>query len=243
MEQFHGMGKISKIPQNNMKKILVICSGGLDSIATAILALQQPNVEVSLISFDYGQKATRELESARNLAAKYNLQHIIQDISPLKFIFGKTQLTDEETKVEGEYRQSVVVPLRNAMFLQVAMIYAYAHDFDEVMLGSHLDDCQEVNGERLFPDCSPEFFSAYELAMRLGVFRKQKKVHIVTPSLLGMGKTDLIRAAHKLDPMSIYGSWSCYKNGAQQCGECDSCKNRKKAFEAAGVWDGTGYEK
>lgn len=225
-----------------MVKKLVICSGGLDSTAVAILAQAAVDSEVTLISFYYGQKATKELERVSEFARKYSMKHIVQDISALKFVFGKTQLTDKDTKVEGEYQQSVVVPLRNAMFLQVAMIYAYAHDFDEVMLGSHLDDCQEVNGERLFPDCSPEFFSAYELAMKLGVFRKQKKVRIITPSLLGMGKTDLIREAHKLDPMSIYDSWSCYKNGAQQCGECDSCKNRKKAFEDAGVKDETIYE-
>jgi len=225
-----------------MKKKLVICSGGLDSISMSILAMKQEDCVVTLLSFDYGQKAKEEINRVKAFAKKYNLQHIIQDISSLKFIFGKNQLTDDNVNIQRDYNQSVVVPLRNAVFLQIAMVYAYTNGYDEVLLGSHLDDCEEVNGERLFPDCSPEFFKSFELAMDLGTFRKDKKVKIITPSILGMGKTDLIKRACAIDSESVFNSWSCYKDGGKQCGVCDSCKNRKNAFKNAGVVDNTIYE-
>lgn len=225
-----------------MKKKLVVFSGGLDSTAMSLIAKNEKDCDVTLMCFNYGQKAAREIDKAREFAAHQGMKFVFQDISQLKSIFGKTQLTDTDTDVQGDYRQDVVVPLRNAMFLQIAMIYAYTNGYDEVLLGSHLDDCTEVNGERMFPDCSPEFFKAFQLAMDLGTFRADKKVKIVTASTLGLDKTNLIKLGVQLDADAIYNSWSCYKSNEHQCGQCDSCKNRKAAFEKAGIQDKTIYE-
>lgn len=225
-----------------MKKKLVIFSGGLDSTAMALIAKTEPNCKVSLMTFDYGQKAQEEIARARRFAEMHGMSFVRQDISSLKFIFGDTQLTSDNNNIQEEYKKDVVVPLRNALFLQIAMIYAYTCGYDEVILGSHLDDCVEVNGERLFPDCSPEFFKAFELAMDFGTFRKDKKVKIVSASTLGMGKTNLIKRGVEINAHSIYNSWSCYKSGEHQCGVCDSCRNRKKAFKDANIVDNTIYE-
>ena len=225
------------------EKVLVVCSGGLDSVSMALRYIGK--AEVTLMSFYYGQKAAKEMSVVKDLANKYeHCEAIFIDIAPLKNIFGKAnQLTNEEVQVEEGYKPSVVVPLRNAMFLQVAMIYAYTNGFDKVVLGSHLDDCvPQPDGEYAFPDCSPEFFKAYEMAMDLGTFRKDKKVVIETASRLGLHKTDLIKYAAAKDPDILSQTWSCYNNGEHQCGVCDSCRNRKTAFKAAGVEDRTEYE-
>lgn len=242
MDKVPKMGIKKSIKVINMKKKLVICSGGLDSTSMALISLNEPDSEVSLLSFNYGQKAMSELDRVAEFAKKFNIEHIIMDISPLKSIFGKTQLTSDDEVIENNYQQNVVVPLRNAVFLQIAFVYAYTNGFDEVILGSHLDDCEERNGERLFPDCSPEFFKSFELAMDLGTFRKDKKVRITTPSILGMSKVDLIRQGVEISPETIFNSWSCYRSGDKQCGHCDSCKNRKNAFLSAGIEDLTKYE-
>lgn len=222
-----------------MKRI-VIFSGGLDSTAMTLISMQSG--ETALMTFDYGQKARMELVRAKELSQKYGLKHINIDISSLAFMFGNTQLTTDTNVVAKEYRKDVVVPLRNAVFLLVAYIYASCNQYDEICLGSHADDCVEIDGERAFPDCSPEFFKAFALAMDLGTFRKDKKVNIITPSLIGWGKTELIQKGTEIDADAIFNSWSCYKTGESQCGRCDSCLNRKKAFEAAGVIDKTKYE-
>lgn len=222
-------------------KTIIICSGGLDSVSMALRYIGQD--EVTLITFNYGQKATNEIGVVEALADKYNLKMLMVNLSSIRFIFGsQNQLTNDGVAVEGNYKPSIVVPLRNALFLQVAMIYAYANGFDKVVLGSHLDDCIPVDGEYAFPDCSPEFFKAFEFAMDLGTFRKDKKVVVESASRLGLHKADLIRFAMEKDPEIIAKTWSCYKNGECQCGKCDSCRNRRAAFQEAGVEDPTRYE-
>lgn len=221
-------------------KILVICSGGLDSVSMALRYIGEN--EVTLLSFRYGQKATKEIEVPQLLAQKYEgVKYQEIDISSFSSIFGETQLTGKE-EVQNSYTPSVVVPLRNALFLQIAMIIAYSQGYDKVVLGSHLDDCTLINGEYAFPDCTPDFFKAFELAMRLGTFRTDKRVEIETASLLGLHKTDLIRQAYQKDSDILFRTWSCYKNGEHQCGACDSCQNRKAAFKAAGIEDKTEYD-
>lgn len=226
------------IKKMEKKKVLVICSGGLDSVS---MALQNHQNDVTLLTFNYGQKAQSEIAVVQHVAMKYGMKQKTIDLSHLKAIFGQTQLTSD-IKIEDGYQKSVVVPLRNALFLQVAMIYAYTHNIEEVLLGSHLDDCIEVDGERAFPDCSPEFFKAFQLAMDLGTFRKSKKVRINSASTLGMSKTDLIRKAYAIDSEVLFKTWSCYCSGDKQCGHCDSCNNRKRAFKVAEIKDETEYE-
>jgi len=51
-----------------------------------------------------------------------------------------------------------------------------------------------------------------------------------------MQKSDLIKVGVELGvPFEL--TWSCYLNGAKPCGKCESCVNRKKAFEKVGVID------
>lgn len=206
------------------------------------MALRYVNEDTTLMTFYYGQKAKRESEVVEKLASKYNLGFERMDISSLKHIFGKENQLTNDVAVEQGYKKSVVVPLRNAMFLQIAMVYAYSNGFDKVVLGSHMDDCVLVNGEYAFPDCSPAFFKAFELAMDMGTFRGEKHVKIETASLLGLHKTDLIKYAYEKDKDILAETWSCYENGECQCGVCDSCRNRKAAFAAAGVEDMTVYK-
>ena len=51
-----------------MTKIVVVYSGGMDSVTLINFALKQDH-EVSAISFDYGQKHRKELDSARDYGA------------------------------------------------------------------------------------------------------------------------------------------------------------------------------
>jgi 7-cyano-7-deazaguanine synthase len=218
-------------------KTLVVASGGADSISTLSLA----KGEVEIISFNYGQKATRELQSVINIAKKLNMKYNIIDISFLKEMFGTSNQLTGDSDIKPAYQQNVVVPLRNSMFLQIAYIYALTHDFDIVMLGSHMGDCAEIDGERLYPDCSPEFFKAFQHAMDLGTFRKEKKVQVVTPSILGLSKFQLLQKGYEYMNTLLFESWSCYKSEELHCGNCESCNNRKSAFALAGIEDKTIY--
>ena len=222
-------------------KILSICSGGLDSVAFTSMYKKD---DLTVMFFDYGQKGIKEEETVRKFTQKVNCKLIKVDISFMKNLYGSSnQLTSDIVPIEKGYHSSIVVPLRNAIFLQIAMAYAYAHNFDKIILGSHLNDVSlDEKGKRLYPDCSPEFFKSFELASSLGT-REDKKVKIETPSILGMTKKDLIEIGYKNLGTFIFETWSCYKSGKLQCGECESCLNRKKAFKEINLKDLTVYEK
>lgn len=218
-----------------MKNTLVICSGGLDSISMALIKKESV---ATLMTFDYGQKAQREREVVKWLANRIGATLKEVDIHSLSWIFGKNQLTDINCKIEKDYEPSVVVPLRNGVFIEIAFAYAVAHGLTEIALGCHLDDCLSIRGNVAFPDCQPSFLVEMERANRLG---SCSQITLVSAARLGMHKKDLIRQAYEIDKEALFKSWSCYSNFSNQCGVCDSCKNRRNAFLEAGIIDETIY--
>lgn len=226
-----------------MRKIIAIVSGGLDSVS---FLTQFPDDEIIALSFQYGQKAGRELEQAKKILSemKQVKEHKIIDISFMQSLYGSSnQLTGDDINVEDGYTPSVVVPLRNAIFSVIASAYGYSEDADLVLLGSHLNDTTQVETfEPMYPDCTPEFFEILATALHIGHFRQGKKIEIISPSRMGQTKADLIKRAYKNIGDLIFETWSCYTSGAYHCGKCESCNNRKAAFLNAGVEDKTHYE-
>ena len=51
----------------------------------------------------------------------------------------------------------------------------------------------------------------------------------------------LIKTGHRILGNEIFKTWSCYLNLKSQCGKCESCHNRKKAFIKAKISDKTKY--
>lgn len=225
-----------------MKKCLIVCSGGLDSTSMALVKVAEGH-EVELITFNYGQKASNEIKRSQQLSKRLGIVCNIIDVSSLKFIFGEgNQLTNDSVKVESNFKGSVVVPLRNSLFVNLSYIYAMTHNFDEVILGSHLDDITlDEHGEYMFPDCSPEFFKSLNTSYGKGRRKEDYPTAIVSASMLGFYKADLIKKAYSISPEILFNSWSCYLTDTKQCGECDSCKNRRNAFLKAGIEDLTEY--
>ena len=75
-------------------------------------------------------------------------------------------------------------------------------------------------------------------AINIGTY---KKIFIESP-LINMHKADVVKRGLELKvPYEL--TWSCYEGGEKQCGECGTCIDRRKAFEANGVVDPVGYEK
>ena len=67
-----------------------------------------------------------------------------------------------------------------------------------------------------------------------------EKIRIEAP-LINLNKEEIVELGVECGaPMEL--SYSCYKGREKQCGVCESCMRRKRAFEALGLKDKSEYE-
>ena len=214
-------------------KAVCLLSGGPDS-ATAAAHAKRMGYELYCLSFNYGQIATKEIESAQKIAEALGAkEHRIIDISFLRELYGPniTALMDETMPMPEKFERSLIVPFRNGILLAIAAGYAIAIGAKTIFYGAQADDV------RFFPDCTQEFVSAITRAIALGT---GSELFVENP-LAGRTKAQVIKLAVELGvPLEL--TWSCYLNGELHCGRCESCVNRKKAFKEAGLVDITKYE-
>jgi 7-cyano-7-deazaguanine synthase len=213
------------------KKSVIALSGGPDSATVAYWA-KAKGYQIYPITFNYGQIALKEAKAAQKISEKLGTTTKIIDLSALKEIFScVTSLCNTEIPLTSEFSAPIIVPFRNAIFLSAAVAYAVAVGADKIFYGAQGSD------EPFYPDCRHEFYEAFEKAARLGTCIE---ITIRAP-FSGNKKSDLIKKGAKLGvPFKL--TWSCYRDGPKHCGKCESCVNRKKAFQEAGVADPTKYE-
>jgi 7-cyano-7-deazaguanine synthase len=218
------------------RSAVVILSGGMDSTVLA-QDLASQGYELTLVSFDYGQRHNRELESARACAKRLGATHRIGDLSWLGPMLPGSALTDRSVEVpDGSYAEDNLrvteVPGRNADMLCLAFSIAAANDADLVAAAMH------SGGHILYPDCTPRFVKRFQAMQDAGMEgRHIPRLH--TP-YIEWTKADICRRGAALG-VPFQETWSCYKGGAVHCGRCATCVERVWAFEEAGIQDPTDY--
>ena len=227
----------NRAPGTGSRNAVVLLSGGLDSYTAAAVAIRD-GFSISALSINYGQRHVRELEAARAIAnALRAVRHLELDIDLTKI--GGSALTSPGIDVPKDqpFKPSVIpatyVPARNTIFLSLALGWAEVLGAADIFIGVNAVD---YSG---YPDCRPEFISAFErmarLATRAGVEGRPLTIH--TP-LLRLSKADIINLglALRLD----YGlTHSCYdpRPDGGPCGRCDSCRLRAAGFAEAHAAD------
>ena len=222
-----------------MKKAVVVFSGGVDSICA--VSFLKSKYELYGITFSYGQKANNEVAAAKTFAKKLGLkEHKIIDIGFMKNLYGDSNvLTSSKKEIPSTFDYSIVVPIRNAVFLSIASAWAYTLNASLVVYGAH-------TGDKHYPDCRPTFARKLESAFNQGEIDGiksglRKNIEIWSPYRQGLSKSDLLKAGMKNLGDLIFKTWSCYANKKYHCGSCESCQNRKKAFAKAKINDKTKY--
>ncbi len=218
---------------------VVLLSGGLDS-ATTLAVASVEGYECFALSFDYGQRHARELDSAGKVAAALGAQRHLTLRLDLRAI-GGSALTDDIAVPKARSDEAIghgipitYVPARNTIFLAHALAWAEVLGAQDIFIGVNALD---YSG---YPDCRPEFVEAFErlanLATQAGVEgRSRYRVH--TP-LIAQTKAQIVARAYELG-VDLSLTWSCYEPEAdgRACGLCDSCQLRKKGFAEARLVD------
>lgn len=226
------------------KKILVLSSGGIDSTTCLALAVKQAgNENVCSVIIHYGQRHSKEIFSAKEVAKYYkvsyyefNLSDIFKYSSTCSLIDGSETEVVKDTyanQVKTTGKISSYVPFRNGLMLSVCATLAqslWPHDETDIYLGNHLSDFA-------YADCSSEFVKYMNAAIEIGTYGY---VHFKAP-LEHMKKSEVISLGLSLN-VPYEKTWSCYNHTNMPCGHCASCLERIAAFEANGVKDPAVYK-
>ncbi len=214
---------------------VVLLSGGMDSCVCAALAAR--DFIPAALHCDYGQRtAARERRAFQAIADHYGIERRLVVETGFFRQIGGSALTDpnlavptaglDETQIPITY-----VPFRNAHLLAMAVSWAEVLDATAVIIGAV---AQDSSG---YPDCRPEYYAVYNQLVRVGT--RDGRIRIQTP-LIGLSKAEIVRRGLELRaPFQL--SWSCYQSSVQACGQCDSCRLRRRAFEQAAAQDPIPY--
>jgi 7-cyano-7-deazaguanine synthase len=225
-----------------------ILSGGLDSVCYAASLAANDGYDLYLLTFGYGQRARREIERARYFAKILKAKdHKVVDINFMKSLYGKSNaLTDSKQELSKDFSQSLVVPVRNAIFMTIATAWAMSINAKVVAYGAHTGDIPH------YPDCRPAFVSAINEALNIAesdaiLAGTRQEITMLSPAVMGLDKPALLKAGYKILGGRIFQTWSCYSDGVRagggylHCGRCESCISRKNAFTTAQIEDKTRY--
>src|SRR6056297_4090234 len=214
---------------------IVICSGGLDSVTLAHKTAAERRL-AALLSFDYGQRHVKEVESARACAARLGVPHRVVDLRGVGAALSGSALTGDVAVPDGHYAEETmkltIVPNRNAIMLTIAFGMAAAEKLDAVGAAVHGGD------HFIYPDCRPGFIDAFQ-AMQDKALDGVANVRLYTP-FVAISKADIVTEGARWNT-PFAETWSCYKGGEVHCGRCGTCVERREAFHLAGVQDPTQY--
>ena len=221
--------------QVNQNKAVVIYSGGMDSF-TVLNRARREGYDLYALSFNYGQRHSKELDYARRVCEQLHIPLKVVDIAAINVLVGGSALTSDDIEVpEGDYADDnmkvTVVPNRNMILLSLATGYALSIRAGKVFYGAHFGD------HTIYPDCRPEFVEAVNKVTKICDWQP---VTIEAPYLY-QSKIDILRdgLAMGLD----YGmSWTCYNGREKACGKCGSCVERLEAFAQNNAADPLAYE-
>jgi 7-cyano-7-deazaguanine synthase len=230
------MNQPAKSPQ---ARVLVVLSGGMDSTVCATLAVRDFGAaNVAALHIDYGQRTERrELRAFQEICDWLSIPTRLAVKTEFFRAIGGSALTDEQIAVPragpeiGAEVPVTYVPFRNSHFLSAAVSWAEVLGAEKIYIGAVQQDSSG------YPDCRPEFYAAFNEAVRTGT--REGQIRIETP-LISLRKAEIVRLGLELGaPFDL--TWSCYSREDLACGVCDSCVLRVRAFAAAGAGDPISY--
>jgi 7-cyano-7-deazaguanine synthase len=206
-------------------KALVVFSGGQDSTTCLFWALKNFN-EVEVVTFDYNQRHSLEIECAKSIANELGVKHHILDMALLNQLAPSALTRDDIDVKDGEEGglPSSFVPGRNLVFLTFAGILASQVGAKHIVTGV----CEtDFSG---YPDCRDIFVKSLNVTLNLSM-DSQFVIH--TP-LMWIDKAETWKLADELGALEFVRekTLTCY-NGviADGCGECPACKLRKRGLD------------
>lgn len=191
-----------------MSKVVVLFSGGVDSMVLATMAERAGTIH-SCLHYQYGQSnAEMEMIAMSAWCRARNVPRVIMALP----------LSARSMAIGTGAPGARVVPGRNLAMLAVGISYAASVGASEVWYGANADD----HGD--YADCRPMFVSA------LSMLAENDTGVAVRAPLLWQTKAQIVVEARRIGA-DIGAAWTCYeptRNG-EPCGTCNACVLRVAA--------------
>lgn len=211
----------------------VLLSGGLDSAVLAAHEARTALVQPIYISVGLAWEAS-EREMVARLLASSAFAGRVRPLASLAFDMADVY-TPAHWAIRGtppEYDtpdEDVYLRGRNLVLLAKAGVFCAQQGIGRIAIGP-------LAGNP-FPDATPQFFAAMGSALSRGLAHD---IAVVAP-FAALHKADVIARGVELGvPFEL--TLSCMNPVAgRHCGRCSKCRERRDAFEQAGVADPTDY--
>ncbi len=239
-----GIEKIDLPNLLNNQKVLVICSGGLDSVTTARL-YQVLGYDVSILFFKYGQQAEKAEDWATTKFSeefdlrKYtvNVKDIFKQCSTPSLLLGNSDIElDRHLDMESTLSY---VGARNFIMSSIAFSLAEKLGIGKIALGLNIDD-------GVYPDNNITFAKDLERLSNT-VLDWNKRLEVRAP-FVNMTKKEIIDVAIAIGS-PFDKQISCYypiydesTDSYYNCGACGCDKLREYSFKAAEYKDPVKYD-
>lgn len=205
---------------------LVVFSGGQDSTTCLFWAKEQFR-KVYAITFIYGQKHVREVEIARAIAQKADIEINVMNV-PLIGTLGNNSLTNDALEMDIEKPvdsyPNTFVPGRNLFFLSIAAVYAREKGIRHIITGVSQTD---YSG---YPDCRDAFIKSLNVTLNLAMDHQ----FILHTPLMWLDKAQTWELSDQLGVLELVRNetLTCY-NGipGDGCGHCPACTLRRQGLE------------
>lgn len=213
-----------------MEKSIVLLSGGLDSTVNLFEAVRTTEVILSL-TFDYGQKAAeKEILHSRLISESLKIPSKVIKL-PFFNEFTKTSLINKDAEIPTNIQldssketlksaQSVWVPNRNGIFLNIAAGFAEGLGAQLVIPGFNLEEAQT------FPDNTKDFLSVLDRSFSFSTSTKIRAKCFT----IDMNKKQIAARGNELG-VDFKLIWSCYFGNNVPCKVCESCLRFYRATE------------
>ena len=222
-------------PRKDGQATAVLCSAGLDSAVLVAAEAQHQRVQPIYIAVGFAWEPAEQRMLDRLLAAPV-FQADVRPVACLALSM-RDLYPESHWAIRGDPPTydtpdaDVYLMGRNAVLLANAAVFCADRGIGRIAIGS-------LAGNP-FPDASSEFYDAMARALSLGLAHD---ITIVAP-LATRHKPDVIRLGLELKvPLAL--TLSCMRPVPDQdrhCGLCSKCRERRDAFDAAGVSDPTDY--
>jgi 7-cyano-7-deazaguanine synthase len=209
------------IPREQPKKVLISCSGGLDSVTVAYM-LKEQGYDVALVYFLYGCKAeNKEKQRVEQIAAHGGFSLMFAEL-PKVFSGTIVSNTYHKQGIEASEYAYDWVSARNLLMLSTLTAMAETHKYGYIAFGGNLEEAGS------YPDNEQEFGNLFNAILPYAT-QNGYAVELLQPLSTFM-KHEIVSEGIRLNvPYEL--TWSCYGDGDNHCGECGPCFMRKTAFK------------